>query len=562
MSRPVVRLAPARPVVVRTLAAATLLGAAVLLAASAAGCAARPLAPRLSGLGDWRHSVTTDVPDAQAFFDQGLRLSYAFNHREATRAFQEAARLDPDCAMAYWGIALANGPNINAEMKPEGEALAREAIARAQALTGDPARRERYGEKERACVEALAVRFGEGERAALDAAYADAMADVARRHPDDADAQVLWAAAIMETTPWDYWNEDGSPKERIAGAAAALEGVLEARPEHAGAIHYYIHLVEATDDPDRAEPHADRLAALMPGAGHIVHMPSHVYVRVGRYADASDINVAAIAADEDYLSQCRVQGLYPAGYYPHNIHFLWSAASMEGRFGVAMDAAKRTAAEVKACCGGFLPVEDVHMTPLYTLVRFGRWDEVLAHPAPPVEERFATAMWHYGRGAALAARGDLRGAETELARLGAVAAEDALAELQVNYSPARDVLAIAAGILEGEIAARRGEHDVAVAALREAIAKQAGLVYMEPPTFHYPVRQSLGAVLLAAGRAADAEAVFREDLAEWRENGWSLMGLVQALRAQGKEAEADEAAARFQRAWARADTELTGAVFR
>jgi tetratricopeptide (TPR) repeat protein len=235
---------------------------------------------------------------------------------------------------------------------------------------------------------------------------------------------------------------------------------------------------------------------------------------------------------------------------------------MEGRYGVAMDAARRTAAEVKACCGGFLPVEDVHMTPLYALVRFGRWDEVLAYPAPPADERFATAMWRYGRGVAHAAQDDLAGAEAELARLQAVAAEDALAEMQVNYSPARDVLAIAAGILEGEIAARRGEHDAAVAALREAVAKQEALVYMEPPTFHYPVRQSLGAVLLAAGRAADAEAVFREDLAEWRENGWSLMGLVQALRAQGRDDEADEVAARFQRAWARADTELTGAVFR
>jgi tetratricopeptide (TPR) repeat protein len=526
------------------------------------GCAARPLAPRLSGLGSWQHPVTTSVPDAQVFFDQGLALSYAFNHAEATRAFEEAVRLDPECVMAYWGIALANGPNINAPMGAAGESRAREALARALGLIGVIGLRDRYRADEIAYVEALAVRFGDGERADLDAAYADAMGKLARRHPKDADAQVLWAAAIMETMPWDYWVEDGSPKEHIADATAALEGVLASRPEHAGAIHYYIHLVEATDDPDRAERHADRLPGLMPGAGHIVHMPSHIYVRVGRYADASDINVKAIAADEDYLSQCRVQGLYPAGYYPHNIHFLWSSASMEGRFGTAMDAARKTAAEVRACCGGFLPVEDVHMTPLYALVRFGRWDEALAYPAPPAEERYATAMWHYGRGVACAALGDLDGAEVELARLGAVAAEEPLAEMQVNYSPARDVLGIAAGILEGEIASRRGEHDAAVAALRAAVLLQDGLVYMEPPTFHYPVRQSLGEVLMSAGRAADAEAVFRQDLAEWRENGWSLLGLVQALRAQGKDGEADEVAGRFQRAWARADTEPAGAVFR
>jgi hypothetical protein len=527
-----------------------------------AGCASRPLAPRLSGLGSWSHPVTTTAPDAQAFFDQGLRTAYAFNHLEATRAFQEAERLDADCAMAAWGIALARGPNINAPMTPEGEVEARAAIARALSLVNAPGGRERYRADEIAYIEALAQRFADGERAALDAAYADAMGALARAYPADPDAQVLWAAAIMETMPWDYWNEDGSPKERIADATAALEGVLAARPEHAGAIHYYIHLVEATDDPDRAEPHADRLAALMPGAGHIVHMPSHVYVRVGRYADASDINVKAIAADEDYLSQCRVQGLYPTGYYPHNIHFLWSAASMEGRYGVAYDAARKTAAQVRACCGGFLAVEDIHMTPLYALVRFGRWDELLAYPAPPPEQRYATAMWHYGRGTAYAARGDLQGAEVELARLGAISAEDAIGEMQINYSPARDVLAIASGILEAEIASRRGEHDAAVAALLVAVDKQEHLVYTEPPSFHYSVRQSLGAVLLAAGRAADAEAVFREDLSLWRENGWSLMGLVQALRAQGKDAEADEVAGRFQRAWARADTELTGAVFR
>lgn len=522
------------------------------------GPADKPLAPRISGLGSLHFEITADAEGAQDFFDQGLKLLYAFNHAEALRAFDEAARQSPACAMAYWGRALALGPNLNQPMSPENAQRAHEAITRALAA------RDHASEREQALIEALAHRFSaepDDRQPQRDLDYAAAMKRVADRFPDDDDVLTLYAAALMETRPWNYWGKRGEPLEGVPEALATLETVLKRSPRHAGAIHYYIHLVEASDAPERAEAHADRLGPLMPAAGHMVHMPSHIYVRVGRYADASDVNELAIKADEGYLAQCHAQGLYPREYYPHNVHFLWCAATMEGRSQVALEAARKVTG--KSCCtGSMLALEDIAATTYYALVRFGRWDEIARLPRPEESAPYRTAMWHYARGVAFAAQGRTGEAQSELEAIRAAAADPELAEMKINFSTARETLAIAAGIVEAEIHARSRRYPEAIRALRQAVAIQDGLTYTEPPTWHYPVRQSLGAILIEAGQPADAEAVYREDLARWPENGWSLFGLLQALRAQGRDEAARRIEERFQKAWSRADVVLTQSVFR
>jgi len=521
-----------------------------------------PKAPMLTGLGDHRLEVTTHLAESQRYFDQGLALSYAFNHAEAARSFREARRRDPSNAMASWGLALALGPNINAPMTPEAEAEAREAISEATVRSGNAT------QKERELIEALSVRFdtaGGADEAARNRAYAEAMGRLAGRYPEDADVCTLAVAAFMETTPWNYWNKDGSPREGTEHAVASLEAVLERHPNHAGAIHYYIHLVEASKNPGRAEAVADRLAALMPGAGHIVHMPSHIYMRVGRYADAANANVSAILADEEYLSACHAQGLYPVGYYPHNIHFLWSARCMQGRYEDALEAANRVAKQVKGgtCCGlSELSPEDQASTPIYTMVRFGKWKEILAARRPASDLKFATAMWHYARGLAFAATYDKAGSEVELASLRALAADPEVSEATLNFDTGGKVLAIAERCLAAEIAAHNKDLATGITLLQEAVALQDDLTYMEPPTFFYPVRHALGALLLEAGRFAEAEAVYQADLAEWPENGWSLVGLAAAQRGVIKMGESRETERRFERAWSEADVKLKASVFR
>ena len=517
------------------------------------------LAPELSGLGTLHSPVTTTVPRAQQFFDQGLRLLYAFNHAEAQRAFREAARLDASLAMAYWGQAMTLAPNLNAPMSAEAAPLARAAIdaAIARAAASTP--------RERALIDALAKRFatdGVGDRAALDRAYADAMQGVARQFPDDADAQVLLADALMNTMPWDYWQKDASPKPTTRVVLSALERVMTAHPDHPGAHHYYIHAIEASDDPDRALPSADRLGALMPSAGHMVHMPAHIYLRVGRYADASEANVRAIAADEDYLAQCQRQGLYPLSYYPHNLHFLWAAATLEGRSAVAIDAARDVAAKVPHHHAGAVAwTVDFPVTPLLAYARFGRWREILLEPSPPATDPYATGIWHYARALANVGTGRLDRAREDLQALDRASAHEAFTTT-LKDSPLPVTLAIAARIAKGELAAREGRLDEAVEHLRQGIALEDGLPYNEPPVWHHPVRQVLGGVLLDAGRHAEAEGVYREDLTRVRENGWSLFGLAESLGRQGKSTEAADVGRRFATAWARADIRLTSSRMR
>lgn len=515
-------------------------------------------APRLQNLGDHKHPITTAAPRAQLFFDQGLRLSYGFNHREALRSFQEAARLDPDCAMCYWGMALVLGPNINAPMNPEDEAVALSTVQRALSL------RAKASPVEQAYINALARRYlGSGEqRATGDKLYAEAMRDLARSHPDDLDAATLAAEALMDLQPWNYWTRDGRPKGNALEIIALLESVLARNPNHPGANHLYIHMMEAWR-PDLAESAADRLLKLMPGAGHMVHMPSHIYLRVGRYADASAANEAAIAADEDYITQCRTQGLYPLTYYPHNIHFLWSSATMEGRSFVALGAARRTVSRIPEHQWDHLPswAQIFHVAPLYAMTRFGHWDDILAAPQPDRAQLYEMGIWLYARGMALARTKKHEAAEQELELLKGLASSPEAVELRMGAQTAAKLLSLAAAVLEGELAAEQGRFGQAVAALHRAVLLEDSLTYVEPADWHYPVRQSLGAVLLKAGRAAEAEQVYWEDLRRNPENGWSLFGLMQALRAQKRDAEAVEIEQRFKRAWAQADVELTSSRF-
>jgi tetratricopeptide (TPR) repeat protein len=517
--------------------------------------------PLYDDLGTLHYAISTDVPLAQRYFDQGLRLYYAFNHQEAIRAFDEAARLDPECAICQWGTALAYGPNINLPMDAESGVAAFEALQRALAL------RDHAGEVERALIDALATRYvavPAEDRAALDSAYARAMADVASRFPDDPEVGSLYAEALMDLSPWQYWNRDGSPRSDTPEILARLEKVLASHPDHPGANHFFIHAVEAVD-PARAVPMAERLAGLMPGAGHLVHMPGHIYVRVGRYLDAIRANEHAVHADETYISDHNpAVGVYTIGYYPHNYDFLAFAASMIGRSRQSLDAADRMAGLVDRSLLGApgLTVLQNHLTRnLQIRVRFGRWDEIMQAEEPSPELPYARAMWHYARGRALAAAGDAAAAEAELRGLRTIAGDAALADEYVEFNAAGDLVNIAAEVLAGVVAGARGDHGAAIRHLHTARDLEDDLVYGEPPEWTVPVRHDLGAALMAAGRHREAEAAYREDLARFPANGWSLKGLSLALTALGRADEAAAAERQLADIWSSADVELIASSF-
>jgi tetratricopeptide (TPR) repeat protein len=511
-------------------------------------------------LGDYRRTITTSSRPAQAYFDQGLRLVYGFNHYEAQAAFREAARLDPGCAMCAWGIALTYGANYNSPTDAERERGAWTAATQARTLAA-----ARGTEPERALISALAARHSASpaaDRAALGRAYADAMRTVTRRFPADLDAATLFADALMNLRPWSLWTPEGKPQPGTEELVATLERVLAADPRHPGANHLYIHAVEASSDPRRAEAAADRLRGLMPGAGHMVHMPSHIYYRIGRYADAGSANVAAVAADRAYFTKSQPSPIYRGMYYPHNLDFVWHAASMEGRSAECVRAAREFASEVPAAAVLEMPdMETAPAAPLLALARFGRWDEVLAQPAPPAKMLYVTAAWHYARGLAFTAKGRRDEAARELALLRTLLPNVPADRTLAGFFKMAEMVRLASEALAGEMAARGGDADVAVKHLAVAVRLQDEHWFTEPPPWHYPVRQSLGAALLQAGRAAEAEAVYREDLRGNPENGWSLFGLAQSLWAQGKTADAAAVDARFRRAWARADVVLTSSRF-
>jgi tetratricopeptide (TPR) repeat protein len=524
---------------------------------------ARAGAPLFDGMGDHHHPITTTDADAQKYFDQGLTIDFAFNHAESVRSFRAAQRLDPECAMCYWGEALALGPNINvtsngkAVMSDEDRIAAQAAIQKAVSLKGGAS------EKERDYIDALATRYNgdpSTPRDPLDEAYVEAMRDLYEKYPDDDDAASLFAESLMNTMPWDYWLDADNPKPRTVEVIEALETVLGRTPDHPMAIHLYIHAVEASSSPERAEGPADTLANLVPGAGHLVHMPAHIYWRVGRYNDASEANVKAAAVDEAYIAQCNAQGFYPAMYYPHNIHFLWAASSMEGRSKVAIDAARRVAANVKLeMIDQFPGVEFFHTIPLLALTQFGKWDDVLAEPQPRADLEFSNGIWHYVRATAFARKNDLESARAEHAKL--VPLEDAtdVHFLDTIYYPATSLLAIADALVLGEIALAEGDHDTAVTHFLAAVETQDQLPYTEPPFWYYPTRHSLGRALLIKGDAAAAEEVYRKDLENYPHNGWAMYGLIQSLKEQGKDASGMQGM--FDKVWSQADVTLTASTF-
>ena len=531
----------------------------LLLIGFAAGAPATDSVPLYDNLGSHHRAITTSSPGAQAYFDQGLRLSYGFNHAEAIRAFREAQRLDPTCAVCWWGEAYAWGPNINAGMDSSSGAAAYAAAQRAMALLAHAS------PVEQALIRAVAARYAAvppADRAALDSAYAGAMAEAAQRFPDDQDVVALHAEALMDLRPWNYWRrEDGTPYPGTETIVAQLERVIAANPNHPGACHFYIHAVEAVA-PDKAVPCAERLAGLMPGAGHLVHMPAHIYIRVGRYGDAVDANVHAVHADEVYIEGQKPEGVYRLGYYPHNHHFLAFAATLAGRSAQAIEHANRTAETTPAEVAKQVPfVEPYLHYPWLTLVTFGRWDEVLARPLPPADLPYSRAMVQYARGVALAATGRAAEAAAALDTVKQLAGSGVGGYSAVGWTVPSTNLGIAVHALAGEIAARAGRLDEAIAHFGEALKIEDAQLYTEPPDWYYPIRHSLGAVLLKAGRAAEAEAVYRKDLERFRENGWALFGLAQALHAQGKHAEAAAVDERFKKAWASADVTLTASRF-
>ena len=525
--------------------------------AAQAAFAAEDQAPKLlEGMGSHRRDVGTSA-QAQRFFDQGLVLAYGFNHAAAEQAFREATRLDPACAMCFWGVGLVLGPHINAAMEESAVSPAWEASQEAKRLAKNakPA--------DRALIEALAKRYSPmpgAERAKLDQAYADAMRQVAKRYPDDADVQTLAAEALMDLHPWDLWEKSGTAKPWTAEILTLLERAMALAPDHPGANHFYIHAVEASKEPQRAMASADRLRDLVPGAGHLVHMPSHVFIRTGRYWDAVLANRRAIDADRKTAAVSCHGALYAAGYVPHNVHFLWASAAFAGAGGVAVDAARQTAAGVdltKLREPGLGVLQHYWVTPMYAYVRFGHWEEILALPEPEADLVYPRAIWRWSRGVAQVRQGELDAAAAELAALTTLAGDAGLAKVTIfDLYDTTGLVAIAREHLAGELAFARGEREAALVHLQKAISLEDALRYDEPPPWPLPTRQVFGAMLLEMDRPAEAEAVYRADLEIYPENGWSLRGLSRALAAQKKSAEAAEAEARFQRAWTKGDFEL------
>lgn len=506
------------------------------------------------GMGPYHRQFSTSSPEAQRYLDQAMTWMYAFNHDEAIRSFKHAASLDPQCAMAWWGVALCNGPHINRPaMTDQQWAQAWAALERARSL------RHHATPAEQEFIDALATRYASKpvtDRRELDEAYAAAMGSLYASRPDDADVCVLYAESLMNLQPWDLWDLEGKPKGRAEEIVGIIERAIALAPDHPGALHLYIHATEASSNPGRAAVAADRLRNLVPASGHLVHMPSHVDVRTGLWARAAQANDRAVIIDAAYRELSPRQDFYRL-YMAHNHHFLSFVEMMRGRREAAQQAARAMIAGVpKSYLQENASLVDPYMfIEIEVLMRFGRWDELLAHPDPGAKLPITRAFWRFTRGVALAALGRINDAERERERYRrALAAVPEGAYMSINN--ARNVLAVATSVLDAEIEYRKGKMDSAIAHLREAVRREDALIYMEPPEWLQPVRHTLGAFLIDAGRHAEAETVYREDLARWPENGWSLFGLEQSLRGQGRDSEADEVKQRFERAWADADTKI------
>ncbi len=531
----------------------------VLLPTARAAEPAKAPVPLFEGLGKHQRKVTTTSKEAQRYFDQGLNFLFAFNHDEAIRSFEQAAAADAGCAMAYWGIAIASGPHINFPLVPPDRAKAAwEALTRARELSS------KATGAEKALIDALGRRYANPQpedRKPLDEAYAAAMRGVWKLFPKDADIGALFAEALMDLRPWDLWKEGGRPQPGTPEILATLEGVLERAPDHPLALHLYIHAVEASTTPEKAEKAADRLRNLTPGLGHLVHMPSHIDVRLGKWQQAIEANSRAIEADRRYTVRAQKPGFYRL-YMAHNRHMLAFAAMMQGESRRAREAIRAMTAEMPedwkeqnaSIADGF------HAMPYELLLRFGLWEDLLKEPEPSSYFPIARALRHAARSVAYAALG-----KTAEARTCQAAFRDAVAktpkEAFFGNNTASDLFAVADALLEGEILFREGKRPEGLAALRTAVSKEDQLRYDEPPDWIQPVRHALGAALMQVGEVAEAEQVYREDLRRWPENGWSLFGLAQSLEAQGKREAAARVRARFNRAWRRADVPLASSCF-
>lgn len=513
----------------------------------------------LPGLGNIKLSVSTSSTRAQAFFNQGIRLIYGFNHWEAAQAFREAIRADPDCAMNYWGMALAYGPNLNDVNPKDRERLAFEFIQQAKQ------KKEKAAPVEKDLIDALATRY-DGHphevRDTLNEAYAAAMLALTRKYPGESEVLTLAADAIMNTMPWDYWQKDGSPKAATAEAKQLLEETLKKFPEHAGAHHLYIHLVEASDRPEQGLPSAKFLEDAMPGAGHLVHMPAHIYIRTGQYARSIALNQRAAKVDEAYLARSANEGMYRMGYYPHNVDFISFSSYMEGRSALGIETALKLAykgaliLDANPAYGQYFSVE-----PMLAFVRFGKWEDILSLPQPDSKHTYVHVIWRFSRGIAFTRSGQLVLAKNEFTKLDSLSKEESLTNFYFSFNPASNIAQVPLHLLQGEILLKQGDIEGGLKALHRAVAAEDNLRYMEPPDWKIPSRHFLGAALMEVSHYSGAEEIYLQDLKKLPENGWSLIGLQQALEKQGKKSEAGKVKKRFVTAWRNADTPISRSRF-
>ena len=520
-------------------------------------------APLFDGMGDHTHPITTNNKYVQRYFDQGLTIDFAFNHAESARSFRAGQTLDPNCAMCFWGEALALGPNINVTSNGSVIMADQERLAAYEAIQKAVSLKNKVSEKERDFIDALATRYNgdtASPRGPLDLAYAEAMRELSNKYPEDDDAASLFAESLMNTMPWDYWIDADSPKPLTVEAIEILEKVMARNPRHPMALHLYIHAVESSSQPERAEAAADILLDLVPGAGHLVHMPSHIYWRVGRYADASESNIMAAAVDEAYIAACNAQGFYPAAYYPHNIHFLWASSSMEGRSEIAIEAGEKVAKNVRLeMIDQFPGVEFFKTVPMLSLVQFGLWDRVLELDPPAERLEYANAIWHYARSVAYSNKGNIESAQKEREMIESLKDTNDVLHLDSIYYPASMLLEIADSLALGEIAISNNDYQSAIQYFANAVSVQDALPYTEPPFWYYPTRLSLGKAYLLSDQADEAEVVFKENLKRYPRNGWALYGLIQALETQNKDSSIVQK--QFDIIWQNADVELTSSRF-
>lgn len=521
------------------------------------------LVPLFAGLTEnFTYPITTTSKVAQKYFDQGLILAYGFNHAEAARSFKEATRQDPDCASCYWGLAYVLGPNYNSSMEKDVLTEAHEAIANAQL------RADKCSPKENALIIALSKRYPKNKKddpKPFYIAYADELKKVSEKYPDDHDIAALYAESLMNLHPWNLWLKTGEPQPWTPQIIDILEGILSKNPRHAQAVHLYIHATEASSNPERCLPYANTLRTLIPGSGHLVHMPSHTYINTGHYHEGVLANERAVQIDSQYIEACQVAGVYPFGYYPHNWHFLTACAALEGQSKKALEASQFLAQYIAD--KGIMTQPDrlfsqtLYSTPWFIMVKFGMWEKILAEPKPNDTLLYPLSAWTYAQGMALAATGKAQKAQECLSMLKKWELDTSIAKIALtDSSKATTIVAISKFVLEGEIAYRKGNLPSAILFLRKGVEMEDNLYYDEPPDWLLSVRHQLGHVLMEAGQYVEAEKVYRQDLKKYKENGWALIGLSQALLKQGKKTEARSVRMRYEKAWQYADIPLTNSV--